>query len=369
MAEDLHGAGIPLTLALDTRPDAMKRLEGQMDPLLKQVKVIPAISKKFDRTRITSSAHMADCLEKSGAGLAFMAHFNDLASTTLRRAAFGSMPDARLRGRLGGVYLRPQFLAASALSPNQALKKIGFRRLIQNGWLNPLLFFDTQLCELAQKQYPGAPIFPLADPFPENFHADRAASRENFNLPENKFVLLFYGGGYKRKGLHLVAEAMLKMSSPGKVFLLCAGLQPKDEQLARNLESLRVQGRAEIVNRYVTSEEEKQLFAACDAVLVPYIRHQGTSGILSRAAGAGKPVIVSDELLLAHLVRQYDMGLVFEPGNVPALKKAIEHIASASTEELARWQNGARAHAKTCSRGAFRTQLVTAVQAALAAQK
>jgi glycosyltransferase involved in cell wall biosynthesis len=369
MTEDLLGAGMSLTLALDTRPEAMKRLEGQMAPLLGQVKIISAISSKFDKTRIASPAHVADCLEKSGASLAFTAHFNDLASTTLRRAALGCMPDARLRGRLGGVYLRPQFLAASPLSPNQALKKIGFRRLIENGWLNPLLFFDTQLCELARKQYPGAPIYPLADPYPENFHADRAASRKNFNLPENKFVLLFYGGGYKRKGLHLVAEAMLQMSAPGKAFLLCAGLQPKDEQLAHNLERLRVQGRAEIVNRYVSAEEEKQLFAACDAVLVPYIHHQGTSGILSRAAGAGKPVIVSDELLLAHLVRQFGMGLLFESGNVPALKKAIERAAAASADELARWQSGALAHAKTCSRAAFREQLVAAVEAALAAQK
>lgn len=369
ITEDLLGAGFSLTLALDTRPAAMKRIEGQMADLLPQVKIISTISEKSDKTKVTSPARVAARLKESGAALAFLANFNDLASTLLRRAAFGLMPDESLRGRLGGIYFRPLFLNASALSPNQAVKKLGFHRLVKNGWLNPLLLIDPLLCGIAQKKYPGTPVHLLADPYPENFHADRTASRKQFNLPDDKIVFLFYGGGYKRKGLHLAVEAMLKMSAASKAFLLCAGLQPKNEQLARDLETLRSQGRAEIVNRYVSAEEEKQLFAAGDAVLLPYIRHLDGSGVLSRAAGAGKPAIASDEYLIGHVVRQYGMGLLFESGNVPELKNAIAHAASASAEELSKWQAGAQAYARNCSRGAFRSALIAAVEAALAAQK
>jgi glycosyltransferase involved in cell wall biosynthesis len=367
ITEDLLGAGFSLTLALDTHPAAMKRIEDQLADLLPPVKIIPAIAEKSDEEKTISPAHVAACLKKSGASLVFLANFNDLASTLLRRAAFGLMPDETLRGRLGGIYFRPLFLNASALSPNQALKKIGFARLVKNDWLNPLLMIDPLLCEIAQKKFPGAPVHLLADPYPENFSADRAASRKHFNLPDDKFVFLFYGGGYKRKGLHLAVAAMLKISTSNNAFLLCAGLQPKNEHLARDLEILRAQGRAEIVNRYVSAEEEKQLFAACDAVLLPYIRHLDGSGVLSRAAGSGKPVIASDEYLIGHVVRQYGMGLLFKSGNVPALKKLIEHAASASAEEISRWQNGAQAYAKNCSRGAFRSALVAAVESALAA--
>src|SRR5262249_2570866 len=140
--------------------------------------------------------------------LAFLANFNDIASSTFRRAAIGLMPEESLHGRLGGIYFRPLFLNASVLSPNQALKKAGFHRLIKHGWLNPGLMIDPLLCGIAQKKYPGAPIHLLADPYPENFHADRVSSRKQFNLPDDKFVFLFYGGGYRRKGLHLVTEAM-----------------------------------------------------------------------------------------------------------------------------------------------------------------
>jgi glycosyltransferase involved in cell wall biosynthesis len=369
LTEDLLGAGFPLVLALDTRPEARKRIEGQLADLLPRVTVISALPPAGDRTPITSPARVAACLQESGAALAFLANFNDIASATLRRAAFGWMPDPSLRGRLGGIYFRPLFLAASGLLPNQALKKAGFRRLIKNGWLNPLLLIDPRLCDLARQKYPGAPIHLLADPYPDDFHADRLESRRVFNLPEDKFVFLFYGGGYKRKGLHLAAEAMLQMSAPGRAFLLCAGVQPKNERLARNLETLRAQGRAAIINRYVSAVEEKQLFAACDMVLLPYIRHLDGSGVLSRAAGAGKPALASDEYLVGHVVRHYGMGLLFPTGNVPELKQAMTRAASAAPAELAAWQAGALAYAKNCSREAYRSALIGAVRSALAAQK
>ena len=235
LTEDLLGAGFALTLAVDTRPAAMERIKGTMADLLSRVKIIPVVSENSSATKIASPAHVAACLEKSGAACVFLEHFNDIASPLLRRAAFGLMPDQSLRGRLGGIYLRPQFLEDGALSPNQVIKKIGFRRLIRHGWLKPLLLMDPQLWELAQKKYPGAPIHLLADPYPEDFHADRVAARKIFNLPDDKFVFLFYGGGYRRKGLHLVVEALLALSAPGNIFLLCAGLQPKDEELALSL--------------------------------------------------------------------------------------------------------------------------------------
>ena len=369
ITEDLLQAGLSLTLALDSRPDAMRRVEGQMADLLARVKIIPVISAGGDRSKATSSARVAACLEQSGAAIAFLANFNDIASRAFRRAAVGLMPDKNLRGRLGGIYFRPLFLNAGVLSLNQTLKKTGFHRLISGGWLNPLLLIDPFLCGLAQKKYPGAPIYLLADPYPENFHADRTASRRQFKLPDDKFVFLFYGGGYKRKGLHLVAEAMLKMTAPNRAFLLCAGLQPENEPLARDLEALRSGGRAEIVNRYVSAEEEKQLFAACDMVLLPYIHHLDGSGVLSRAAGAGKPALASDEYLIGHVVQHYDMGLLFKSGSAPELRKAMLRAASAPSAELARWRAGAQAYAKNCSRAAFRSVLTGAVKSVLAAQK
>ena len=367
ITEDLLAAGCSLTLALDTRSAAMERINGQMSDLLPRVKVIAALPTAGRRTKTVSLSRIVACRKESGAALAVIANFNDIASNALRRAALRLMPDESLRGRLGGIYFRPLFLNAGALSLNQMLKQIGFRRLIQNGWLNPLLMIDPLLCGLAQKTFPSAPIHLLADPYPDDFSADRAVARRQFNLPDDKFVFLFYGGGYKRKGLHLVVEAMNRMLTPGRVFLLCAGVQPKNERLARGLEMLCRQGRAEIVNRYVSAQEEKQLFAACDMVLLPYLHHLDGSGVLSRAAGAGRPALASDEYLIGHIVRQYGMGLLFPSGNAPGLQQAMVRAAASPDSELARWRSGAQAYAENCSRSAFRSVLTAAIHSALAA--
>jgi glycosyltransferase involved in cell wall biosynthesis len=369
ITEDLLGAGFPLSLALDTRPEAMKRIESQMGDLLPRVQIQSAFPPSGDKTKITSPARVAACLKESGAALAFLANFNDIASTALRLAAIGLMPDQSLRGRLGGIYFRPLFLNSGALSPNQALKRIGFSRLIRNSWLNPILMIDPLPHSIAKGRYANAPIHLLADPYPENFEADRVLARKQFNLPDEKFVFLFYGGGYKRKGLHLATKAMLSMSTPGRAYLLCAGLQPDDKELKKELEMLRSHGHATIINRYVSAEEEKQLFAACDMVLLPYIHHLDGSGVLSRTAGAGKPALASDEYLIGHVVRSYKMGLLFPACDVAALKNAIARAVSASSEELAQWRAGALDYARTCTRAAYRKTLVTSVQAALANQK
>lgn len=368
ITEDLLGAGFQLTLAIDTRQKAMQRIESQMADLLPQVKIIPARTENTNAAKIASPSHIADCLEKSGASRAFLAHFNDIASALLRRAAFGFLPDASLRGRLGGIYLRPHFLEAGHWSPNQALKKTGFRRLMQNGWLNPLLFTDPLLCDAAAAQFAGAPIHLLADPYPENFIVDRQEARRYFQLPDDKFVLLFYGGAYRRKGLHLAVKALLKITEPSPAFLLCAGLQPKDGEVASGLEKLEKQGRAKIVHRYVSTEEEKKLYAACDAVLLPYLNHQGTSGVFSCAAGAGRPVIASDENFIGRMTRQYERGPHFASGDVEACKAAILQAATADSATWQRWQAGTQAYAKTCSRSAFRAALVAAVNSATDSQ-
>ena len=65
------------------------------------------------------------------------------------------------------------------------------------------------------------------------------------------------------------------------------------------------------MGRYITDQEEKLGFCACDAVLLPYIGHIGSSAILSRAAAAGKMVIASDEGLIAKRVRKHGLGRLF----------------------------------------------------------
>jgi glycosyltransferase involved in cell wall biosynthesis len=128
------------------------------------------------------------------------------------------------------------------------------------------------------------------------------------------------------------------------------------------LKKLEAQGRARLINRYVSTAEEQLSFAACDMVLLPYVGHFGISAVLSQAMAANKPVIASDEQLLGRLVREHGAGLLFRPGDVMALRQAIQNGLTASVDDWSRWRLAARNYAGQHSRTAFRAALLAALQ-------
>ena len=194
------------------------------------------------------------------------------------------MPPKSLQGKIGGIYIRPRFLAASMDSLLTRWPKArGFARLMGEGWLRPLLFLDPWINEKYHARFPQTQTFALPDPSPDNFLAEQEPARRHFGIPPDRKVFLFYGGAYRRKGLHLAIEAFLQLPKDSKAFLLCAGQQPDDASVKEGLERLVQEGRAQVISRYIFEEEEKQLFAACDVVLLPYIKHFGNSAVLFHA--------------------------------------------------------------------------------------
>jgi glycosyltransferase involved in cell wall biosynthesis len=358
ITEDLLSAARPLTLAVDTRPASFERVQKRLGPLLEQVSVLPVYEPDGQKMGGEGVQSVADCFARSQAGCVFLNTFDEIASPLLRHAALGRMPPRSLRGMIGGIYVRPRFLARRGFSPNEWLKDIGFGRLMQDNWFNQLLFLDPWICEPCRARFPGAPVLTLPDPCPDNFLADSEPARGHFGIPAGRKVFLFYGGAYRRKGLHLAVAAFLQFPKDNPAFLLCAGQQPDDPEVKQGLETLVREGRAQVISRYIFEDEEKLLFASSDAVLLPYIKHFGNSAVLSRAGGAGKMVIASDEELVGRLVRKHRLGLLFPSGDAAALRQAITAAAHATAEEQAQWRAAALAYANLSSRAEFRRVLL-----------
>lgn len=354
VVDDLLSAGWRLTLAVDDRPESFERVRKRLGPSLEKVTLLSVWDKSGNRLGGSGANAVAECLAKSGADRVFLNTFDEIASPLLRSAAIGRMPPAGLHGRMGGIYIRPRFLACRRFSVNEWLKAAGFARLMKNGWLSHLLFLDPWIREACQTCFPQTPVFYLPDPSPDDFAADGAKARSHFEIPAGRKVLLFYGGAYRRKGLHLALEALLALPPDSPAFLLCAGQQMDDPLVQKGLTTLAAQGRAKVISRYIYEEEEKLLFAASDIVLLPYIKHFGNSAVLSRAGGAGKMVIASDEELVGRLVRKYNLGLLFPSGDAAAFRRSIGQALEAKPEELALWQAAAFRYAQQSSRAEFR---------------
>jgi glycosyltransferase involved in cell wall biosynthesis len=358
ITEDLLTTNRRLTLAVDLRPEKEGRVREQLGSLQSSVTLINAYNADGKRHGDKKAGSVAYCLQQSGADRVFLCAFDEIASHIWRRAAIGVTPPKTLHGRMGGIYHRPRFLAASRWSFDRRFKEAGFQRLIRQGWLSQLLFVDEFLAAELQANYASAPIYFLPDVCPPGYENYGHAARQKLNVPANKVVFLFYGGGYRRKGLHLAVQAMLDLPADSSAFLLCAGKQDPAGETAHGLQKLATQNRALLINRYVSDDEEKLCFAASDVVLLPYLNHFGTSGVLSRAMSARKPVIVSDEQLLGRLTREQQLGLLFPSGDARALGASLRQAIAFSLEEKAKFHEAARRYTLRYSRDAFRETLV-----------
>ena len=358
IAEDLLAANFRLSIAADLRAGSRERVEQQLAGLLDDLHLLPAHDETGRRHLDGKARSVAHCLQASGAENVFLCALDEIASHCWRRATFGLRPPAALRGRMGGIYHRPRFLAAPKRSPDRWMKSPGFQRLLREGWWRQMLFVDEFLAAELQSACPSSPIFFLPDPCPPGYDGDPISARNKLEIPRDRKVMLFYGTGARRKGLHLAVEALRQLPPESPAFLLCAGQQNPSGKTAARLAQLVRQNRACLLNRYVTVEEEKMCFAASDAVLLPYLNHFGGSGVLSRAMSAARPVITSDEQLLGRLTREHRLGLVFPSGNIPALRDCISRMAQLSATGSASFAAAARAHAKTYSREAFRAALL-----------
>lgn len=358
ITEDLLSANYQLTLAVDLRPGAEVKLRDHLGPFWNEVKRLNAHESKDDKLR-----KIVQLLNQSGAENVFLCTLDEIASSCWRRAAFGLLPPSELQGRMGGIYHRPRFMAAPRWSPNRMLKEAGFRKLLHRGWLRQLVLLDEYLTRDCRSEYPQAPIFFLPDPCLDIYgQGDSAAARRQLDVPSDRMVFLFYGTGARRKGLHLAVEAFNQLPPDSRAFLLCVGRQTPDAQTAKALQRLEAQGRARLINRYVSVTEEQSSFAACDMVLLPYVGHFGISAVLSQAMSATRPVIASDEQLLGRLMHEHAAGILFRSGDTAALRQAIQDALAASPDVWLRWQASARRYAEQHNRAAFRTTLLSALK-------
>jgi glycosyltransferase involved in cell wall biosynthesis len=354
IAQDFLDAGPNVTLALDGRAPAMALYNEHIPDLLDRAALISVFRNSRQLKGGTKLAALDECFRASGADHAFVNNLDDIASAMLRRAAWGLRPPRRLKGRLSGVYFRPRFLTASRWSLDTKVKAAGFRRLVEEGWFHRICLLDEYVYQTHAARLPKAGLTFLPDTWSGDFSMDRGRAREKLGIDVHNFVFLHYGIGTRRKGLHLILQAFQSAALPAHWHLLCAGQLSDDKSLRNGIRQLVSLGRATLLDHYVSKAEEALCFCATDVVMLPYIRHFGSSGVLSLAAAAGKRVIAADDGLIGRRVREHRLGLVFTSENAAALKQAMAvsetQIAGNPSEK---YDAGVR-YARSCDRHAFR---------------
>lgn len=151
---------------------------------------------------------------------------------------------------------------------------------------------------------------------------------------ETRTRLLFFGVVRPDKGLDLLLQALAR--TPGHVTLTVAGEFASD--LAETRELIAAHGfgtRVTLRPGYIPAAEVPALFAAADALVLPYRQAAGSQNVLL-AFSFGVPVIATTAGALAEAVRDGVDGLTCAPGDVDDLARALNQMADPRTARLLR---------------------------------
>lgn len=155
---------------------------------------------------------------------------------------------------------------------------------------------------------------------------DRARARAALGLPDDIPAILVYGTLDRRKRLDLLIDAAAEVNDVTPLIVVAAGelddvvrgcLRGDAATRLRDLDRLR------LVGRFVTAEEEMQLFRAADLVWVHYDSHPGSSGAYVRAGRYGVPIVANDVGLVGETVARERLGVAVPHGDKPRLVSGI----------------------------------------------
>ncbi|MDX6609355.1 MAG: hypothetical protein QOF85_1280 [Solirubrobacterales bacterium] len=170
--------------------------------------------------------------------------------------------------------------------------------------------------------------------------------------PSPREGCLLFGYLEPRKGIGLLARALGEGANGLRVTIAGSPAPEYREQLEEELEEMRGAGvEVDAQLRRISDAEVASNLAAARCVVLPYVDHYGSSGVLAESAALQTPVVSTGEGLLGHTVREYELGLTVDPTDATALRAAILELNQAGGSD--RFQRGMRRYLEAHSAEAF----------------
>jgi glycosyltransferase involved in cell wall biosynthesis len=249
-----------------------------------------------------------------------------------------------------GIYFRPTFhyQMFENYQPNFKDKlqhwreRLTWSRIFNHPQLETVFCLDSFAVNALAIRHPSKEIVHLADPVQSfsTISRDLATLKTEFGIAADRRVLLLFGGVDGRKGIYQLLEAIqLLQSEVCKQFCLLLVGQPHptdQENIHQKITTLCRTNFLQAIEHYgfIPEAEVATYFQLADAILAPYQRHVGMSGILLLAAAAGKPVLSSNYGLMGKLAQLYELGLVVDSTRPTEIAQGLTTLLSASLQTI-----------------------------------
>jgi glycosyltransferase involved in cell wall biosynthesis len=170
----------------------------------------------------------------------------------------------------------------------------------------------------------------IEDPIAQSLTLNQA--RNVYGIPTDRFVCLLFGTHREGKDYHTAIEAAKLASS--KPFLVFAGPVISSNDPERIVQELGFAD-ALVLNRNFRDGQEAALFAACDAVVLPYAEgYTKGSSVLLQACKYGRPVIATNTGHFTEFIYAYKTGLLFNYGSKESLAECYNRSAYEDNSDM-----------------------------------
>jgi glycosyltransferase involved in cell wall biosynthesis len=206
--------------------------------------------------------------------------------------------------------------------------------MLRNKSLQNVLSLDPFFPEFAAQRYRGGgKVVALPDPVYRQILQPALRQEVDRDRPRKHFLL--FGHITERKGVLVLLQALerLRPEIAAQVEIILAGsiedsIRPAVLSQIESLKQRQPQLAIQIQDRRLDSAELQAQVDAADAILAPYQRFVGSSGVLLWAANSGKPVVTQNFGLLGRLVRDHRLGITVDTAQPGAIAAALEHIVA-----------------------------------------
>jgi glycosyltransferase involved in cell wall biosynthesis len=155
-------------------------------------------------------------------------------------------------------------------------------------------------------------------------------ARKKLNLPQDRRIILFFGGIRPNKGLDVLIKALeiVKLFNEQVLLVIAGGLLGRFslQQYSDTIRNTGLSNHVQTFIKFIPEEDVDYFFAASDLVVMPYLKFEAQSGVLLRAYAHKKPVVVSNVGAMGELVSSDKIGLTIEPGAVEPLAQGIINV-------------------------------------------